>query len=82
MLPEDLFLLTILQVGEFLSIFGRVVPGFSFEDCYHSLPLTLSFIPVVCQYLDIFLDELPGMLPDRAVEFAIELEPGTALISK
>jgi hypothetical protein len=39
-------------------------------------------IPVVCDYLDIFLDELPGMPPDRDIEFAIELQPRTAPISK
>jgi len=42
----------------------------------------LGDIPVVCQYPDVFPDELPGMPPDRAVEFAIELQPGTAPISR
>ena len=42
----------------------------------------LEDIPVVCQYPDVFPDELPGMPPDRAVEFAIELQPGTAPISR
>jgi hypothetical protein len=39
-------------------------------------------IPVVCDYPDVFPDELPGMLPDRDIEFVIELQPGTAPISK
>jgi hypothetical protein len=39
-------------------------------------------ILVVCEYPDVFLDELPGMPPDRNIEFAIELQPGTAPISK
>jgi hypothetical protein len=39
-------------------------------------------IPVVCEYLDVFLEELPGMQPDRDIEFAIELQPGIAPISK
>jgi hypothetical protein len=39
-------------------------------------------IPLVCEYPDVFLDELPGMPPDRNIEFAIELQPGTAPISK
>jgi hypothetical protein len=39
-------------------------------------------IPVVCEYLDVFPDELPGMPPDRDIEFAIELQPRTAPISK
>jgi hypothetical protein len=39
-------------------------------------------IPVVCDYPDVFPDELSGMPPDRDIEFAIELHPGTAPISK
>jgi hypothetical protein len=39
-------------------------------------------IPAVCEYPDVFPDELPGMPPDRDIEFAIELQPGTAPISK
>jgi hypothetical protein len=39
-------------------------------------------IPVVYGYPDVFPDELPGMPPDRDIEFAIELQPGTAPISK
>jgi hypothetical protein len=39
-------------------------------------------IPVVCEYPDVFPDELPGMPPERDVEFVIKLQPGTAPISK
>jgi hypothetical protein len=39
-------------------------------------------IPVVCEYPDVFPDELPGMPPDKDIEFAIELQPRTAPISK
>jgi hypothetical protein len=39
-------------------------------------------IPVVCEYADVFPDELLGMPPDRDIEFAIELQPGTTPISK
>jgi hypothetical protein len=39
-------------------------------------------IPVVCEYPDVFPNELPGMPPNRDIEFAIELQPGTAPISK
>jgi hypothetical protein len=31
---------------------------------------------------DVFPEELPGMPPDREVEFVIDLLPGTAPISK
>ena len=33
-------------------------------------------------FLDVFLEELPGMPPDMEVEFVIDLLPGTAPISK
>ena len=36
---------------------------------------------VVCEYVDVFLDELPGLPPQRVVDFGIELHPGTSPIS-
>ena len=42
----------------------------------------LADIPVVCEYPDLFPDDLPGMPPDRNVEFAIELQSGTAPIPR
>jgi hypothetical protein len=36
----------------------------------------------VCEYPGVFLEELPGMPPDRGIEFSIELLPGTTPISK
>jgi hypothetical protein len=42
----------------------------------------LEEIPVVREFADVFPDELLGMPPDRDVEFVIELQPGTAPISK
>ena len=38
-------------------------------------------IPVVKEFLDVFPDELPGVVLDREVEFTIELVPGTNPIS-
>jgi hypothetical protein len=38
-------------------------------------------IPVVCEYADVFPDDLPGMPPERDIEFAFELQPGTTPIS-
>jgi hypothetical protein len=37
---------------------------------------------VVREFPDVFPEELPGMPPDREVEFVIDLLPGTGLISK
>jgi hypothetical protein len=39
-------------------------------------------INVVSYFPDVFPEELPGMPPERKVEFAIELIPGTTPISK
>jgi hypothetical protein len=39
-------------------------------------------IRVVRDFLDVFPEELPGMPPEREVEFFIDLLPGTAPISK
>ena len=36
---------------------------------------------VVCEYVDIFPDELPRLPPPRVVDFDIELHPGTSTIS-
>ena len=36
---------------------------------------------VVCEYEDIFLEELPGLPPQRDVGFFIELHRGTSPIS-
>jgi hypothetical protein len=53
------------------------------DSCaYVTITSHLDEIPVVCEYPDVFRDELPGMPPDRDVEFVIELQPGTAPISK
>ena len=32
---------------------------------------------VVCEYEDVFSNELPGLPPHRDVDFVIELHPGT-----
>ena len=36
---------------------------------------------MVCEYEDVFLDELPGLPPHRDVDFTIELHPGASPIS-
>src|SRR3954462_4314970 len=47
------------------------------------LPLPdLEDIPVVRDFPDVFPEELPGMPPDRCVEFIVDLMPGTAPISR
>ena len=38
--------------------------------------------PIVDEFPDVFPDDLPGMPPDRDIEFIIELLPGTTPIAK
>ena len=43
---------------------------------------SLEEVLVVNEYPDVFPEELPGMPPDRDIEFVIDLVPGTAPIAK
>jgi hypothetical protein len=42
----------------------------------------LEDIPVINELQDVFLHELPGMPPDKEIEFTIDLIPGTAPIAQ
>ena len=44
--------------------------------------MTLLDILAVCEFSDVFPDELPELPPDRDVEFKIELLPDTTPISQ
>ncbi|KAL5563785.1 hypothetical protein UlMin_033532 [Ulmus minor] len=39
-------------------------------------------VPIVRDFVDVFPEELPGLPPNREIQFEIELLPGTAPISK
>ena len=41
---------------------------------------TVDGIRVVCEYVDVFPENLPSLPPDCEVEFVIDLLPGTAHI--
>ena len=43
---------------------------------------SISEVPVVRDFADVFPDEVPGLPPQRDIDFAIELEPGTRPISR
>jgi hypothetical protein len=49
---------------------------------HHTTAQNLEDIPVACEFPDIFPEDLPGMPPNRDVEFIIELQPGTTPISR
>jgi hypothetical protein len=49
---------------------------------HHVVERRLEDIHVLREFSDVFPDNLPGMPPERAIEFKIELQPGTTPISK
>ena len=42
----------------------------------------LENITIVCEFGEVFLEDLPGLPPDREIEFSIDVIPGTASISQ
>ena len=46
-----------------------------------SSKMGLEDVPIVRDFPDVFLDDLPGLPPEREIDFPINLVPGTALIS-
>ena len=42
---------------------------------------SIKSVSVVREFLDVFPADLPGMPPDRDIDFFIDLEPGTRPIS-
>jgi hypothetical protein len=49
---------------------------------HHVVELKLEDIHVIREFLDVFPGDLLGVPPERAIEFKIELQPGTTPIAK
>jgi hypothetical protein len=49
---------------------------------HHVVELKLEDIHVVREFLDVFLDDLSGIAPEKVIKFNIELQPSTAPIAK
>jgi hypothetical protein len=58
------------------------VPAKPFGRVYEAIIPEIQEIPVVCEFPDVFPEDLPGLPPERDVEFGIELKPGTTPISR
>jgi hypothetical protein len=68
-------------------VYGKVTLHLPAIPCikaslHHVVEWKIEDIHVVQEFLDVFPDDLPGMPPERAIEFKIELQPGTASIAK
>ena len=44
--------------------------------------MKIEDIPIVCEFPNVFPQELPGLPPPREIDFEIELVPGAQPISK
>jgi hypothetical protein len=58
------------------------IPTKATGRAYEAIILEIKDIPVVCEFPDVFPEDLPGLPPEREVEFVIELKPGTAPVSR
>jgi hypothetical protein len=59
-----------------------VVPVKASGQAFETIVQEIRDIPVVCEFPDVFPEDLPGLHPKRDVEFVIELKPGTTPISR
>jgi hypothetical protein len=58
------------------------IPAKPFGRVYEAIIPEIQDIPVVCEFPNVFPKDLPGLPPERDVEFVIELKPGTTPISR
>jgi hypothetical protein len=49
---------------------------------FEAIVQEIQDIPVVCEFPDVFPEDLLGLPPERDVEYVIELKPGMAPISR
>jgi hypothetical protein len=56
--------------------------GFIKASLHHVVERRLEDIHVVHEFSNVFPDDLLGIPPERAIEFKIELQPGTTPIAK
>ena len=63
-----------LFLKEYESYLAHVIGTFVIE-------VKLENVSVVCEFPDVFSEDLPGLPPNRELEFGIEVLPGSAPIS-
>jgi hypothetical protein len=67
---------------EILLSIPVAIPARPTGRVYEAIIPKIKDIPVVCEFPDVFPEDLPGLPPERDVEFVIELKPNTAPISR
>jgi hypothetical protein len=67
------------KVRLFVPVF---VPVKTTGRAFEAIVQEIQDISIVCEFPDVFPEDLPGLPAERDVEFVIELKPGTAPISR
>jgi hypothetical protein len=67
---------------EILLSITVAIPAKPCGRVYETTMQEIKDIPIVCEFPDVFPEDLPGLPPERDVEFVIELKPGTTPISR
>ena len=71
----SLSMMSVMMVGKMLR---KSYPGYlAYVVEVRDDDMRLEYIPVVREFPDVFLDDLPGLPPNREIDFQIELAPGT-----
>ncbi|XP_024965905.1 uncharacterized protein LOC112506107 [Cynara cardunculus var. scolymus] len=78
----DLKLISVLKARHYLTKGYSSFLAYVLDSIKEMKEKTLDNVPIVRDYPDVFLEDLPGLPPDRQVEFRIDLIPGAAPIAK
>ena len=72
-------LISVIQANKMLRKACQGYLVYSIES--RDSEMQLAEVPMVNEFFDVFPEDLPGLTPDREIEFEIELAPGTKPIS-
>jgi hypothetical protein len=67
---------------EILLSIPVAIPAKPYGRVYEAIIPEIQDILVVFEFPDVFPEDLPGLPPERDIEFVIELKPGAAPISR
>ena len=68
-------LISVIQANKMLRKACQAYLVYAIESGNNEMQL--AEVPVVNEFFDVFPEDLPGLPPDREIEFEIELAPGT-----
>ncbi|KAJ9541941.1 hypothetical protein OSB04_028447 [Centaurea solstitialis] len=73
---------SVAKAQKYIQWGGSGFLAYAMADQTEERMLTVAEVPVVSEYADVFPEDLPGLPPDRQVEFGIDLMPGAAPIAR